>query len=68
MTESILPAIYPRLIRRVQAFIIDSFIFSFVSVGLLLLDTPFEGVIATGLGIIWTISAVLILVGGWKSL
>ena len=42
MTESILPAIYPRLIRRVQAFIIDSFIFSFVSVGLFLLVTPFE--------------------------
>lgn len=42
MPESILPAIYPRLIRRVQACIIDSFIFSFVSVGLFLLVTPFE--------------------------
>ena len=42
MTENILPAIYPRLIRRVQACIIDSFIFSFISVGVFLLVTPFE--------------------------
>ena len=30
--------------------------------------TPFEEVILTGLGIIWVISAALILVSGWKSL
>lgn len=42
MTENILPTIYPRLIRRVQACIIDSFIFSFISVGLFLLVTTFS--------------------------
>ncbi len=41
MSENILPTIYPRLIRRVQACIIDSFIFVFVLVGLFLLVTTF---------------------------
>ena len=42
MTESILPTIYPRLIRRVQACIIDSFIIVFILVGLFLLVTTFS--------------------------
>ena len=41
MTKSMLPAAYPRLIRRVQACIIDSFIFAFILVGLFLMVTTF---------------------------
>jgi len=39
MTENILPIIYPRLIRRVQAYLIDTFIIVFLLVGLFLLVT-----------------------------
>jgi uncharacterized RDD family membrane protein YckC len=39
MTENILPIIYPRLIRRVQAYLIDTFIIVFLAVGLFLLVT-----------------------------
>jgi uncharacterized RDD family membrane protein YckC len=39
MTENILPIVYPRLIRRVQAYLIDIFIIVFLAVGLFLLVT-----------------------------
>lgn len=39
MTENILPIVYPRLIKRVQAYLIDTFIIVFLLVGLFLLVT-----------------------------